>query len=501
MEGAPVAEAGALVGALGTALVLLARTRSALLAGLAAFAAAEAALALSLLDGDEARALVGSSPRVAATLVAVAIVVAGAVALARFPALVPLVLLVAAPFRIPMTIGGDDAFLLVPLYGALASAVLALAYRATRGMDFTAPPLVLGLPAAFLVAFAAVSLLWSQDVRAGTIDLVFFLFPFGVLIGVLARTPFHEWLPRRLASVFVGVACAFALVGISQLWTKELPFAAELEEANARAGFFRVTALFNDPNIYGRFLTAAIVVLVVALWLARVRLGLGIALIALLGTGLVFAYSQSSLAALFVAVLVTTVLAADAWSRKIVLAAAGIAAVVGVALVLVIAQGNSLREATSGRSDLVANTTEVIGENPMVGVGIGAEREASARRAREAGDRLPKASHTAVLTVAAELGAVGVALFLAFLAGAVFVFAAARARDAALGVALGGVFLVIFVHSISYSGFFEDPLAWGTLGVAAAAAAQPRTAEVRAKPRAEGPLARLLPRPRRSTAT
>ncbi|MBW3592818.1 MAG: O-antigen ligase family protein, partial [Actinobacteria bacterium] len=205
------------------------------------------------------------------------------------------------------------------------------------------------------------------------------------------------------------------------------------------------------------------------------------------------------LAALFVAVLVTTVLAADAWSRRVVLAAAAIAALAGVALVLVIAQGNSLREATSGRSDLVANTTEVIRENPIVGVGIGAEREASARRAREAGDRLPKASHTAVLTVAAELGAIGVGLFLAFLVGAVALFAAARARDAALGLGLGGVFLVVFVHSISYSGFFEDPLMWGTLGVAAAAASQRRATETETGATPERTIARLFPRVRRST--
>ncbi|MBW3593195.1 MAG: hypothetical protein KY396_05845, partial [Actinobacteria bacterium] len=63
MEGAPLAEAGALIGALGAALVLLARTRGALLAGLGAFALAEGALALALVGGDEARALLGSPAR------------------------------------------------------------------------------------------------------------------------------------------------------------------------------------------------------------------------------------------------------------------------------------------------------------------------------------------------------------------------------------------------------------------------------------------------------
>jgi hypothetical protein len=41
------------------------------------------------------------------------------------------------------------------------------------------------------------------------------------------------------------------------------------------------------------------------------------------------------------------------------------------------------------------------------------------------------------------------------------------------------VLLALFVHSLLYAGFFEDPLTWGVLGVAAAvlaAAPVPRTA-------------------------
>ena len=53
-------------------------------------------------------------------------------------------------------------------------------------------------------------------------------------------------------------------------------------------------------------------------------------------------------------------------------------------------------------------------------------------------------------------------------------------RDGALGVALAAVLLALFVHSLLYAGFFEDPLTWGVLGVAAAflaVAPVPREAE------------------------
>ena len=40
-----------------------------------------------------------------------------------------------------------------------------------------------------------------------------------------------------------------------------------------------------------------------------------------------------------------------------------------------------------------------------------------------------------------------------------------------VGICLAAVFFVLFVHSLFYSGFFEDPITWGTLAFAAAFAA------------------------------
>ena len=464
-----VAELAAVLGALGATLVLVPRARFALLAGLFALAAAEAALGATLIAGDEARALVGSPLRAAFAAVGILMLLAVAFLFTRFPAVVPVALLAAAPFRVPIEAADEKRFLLLPLYGVLLSAALALTYRAARRDDLPRPPSALLAAIALFVGLAAVSLTWSQDVRSGTVNLAFVLFPFALLVAVLARTPFREWLPRWLAGAFVSLASAFALLGLWQLWSKDLFFARDVEAANANAGFFRVTAVFNDPSIYGRFLAVAIVVLLVALWLGRVSLRVGVGLIVLLATGLFFAYSQSSLVALFVGVLTTTLVASGRRGRRTILAASALLAIATVALVFAISKNDPLRRVTSGRSDLVANTTEVIREHPVFGVGIGAEPQASREQAEAHDRRLGKASHTAVLTVAAELGAIGVAALIVFVLSAGALFVAARVRDEALGLALGAVFLVIFVHSIFYSGFFEDPLVWGTIGVAAAA--------------------------------
>jgi hypothetical protein len=41
-------------------------------------------------------------------------------------------------------------------------------------------------------------------------------------------------------------------------------------------------------------------------------------------------------------------------------------------------------------------------------------------------------------------------------------------RQRALGLSLAAVFLALFVHSLAYSGFFEDPITWLVLAVASA---------------------------------
>ena len=61
----------------------------------------------------------------------------------------------------------------------------------------------------------------------------------------------------------------------------------------------------------------------------------------------------------------------------------------------------------------------------------------------------------------------GFLLYLAVLAGAVRLLWEAFRRDRVFGLGLGVCFLVLFLHSLFYSGFFEDPVMWGVLGVAA----------------------------------
>ena len=91
-------------------------------------------------------------------------------------------------------------------------------------------------------------------------------------------------------------------------------------------------------------------------------------------------------------------------------------------------------------------------------------------------------SHTTPLTVAAELGLVGFALYVVLLLAAIRMLALLR-ENLTLALALGAVLLALFTHSLAYSGFFEDPITWLTLGVGAAYLAVPAPAGKRRRPR------------------
>jgi hypothetical protein len=473
-------EAAAVVGALGALAAILPRSRFWLVGGLAALAGAEVALGEELAPGGLLSKL-GSPEGAAALAAGLALVAGGAALLVRYPAILPPLVVAAAPLRLPLEFGADKTLYvglgepgslgrLLPLYAVIAAGGAALAWRALRGEEPRPLPRPLALPAALLLALLLLSLLWAYDLPAALDRAVFFIVPFAVLLAVVARSPFRPWLPRALAYVAVALGCVFAAVGLGEAWARELIFYdPKIAVANTYSSYFRVTSLFSDASIYGRHLVAAIVVVVVALWLGRVHFILGAALVAFLWAGLFFSYSQSSMLALGAAVIVVSYLVADRRGRRLVAASAAALVIVGTVAFFTLLREESAARITSNRSTLVTDTLTVFANHPAVGVGVASQPAASrdeadaARRARRA------TSHTAPLTVAAELGVVGLALYLAFLVGTVRLLAAVRRRDEALGLALAGVVVVFFVHSLFYGVFFDDPLLWAALGIAAAA--------------------------------
>jgi len=476
-----VTTAGCLLGGAGTVLALVPRTRAALLAGLALLAAGMALLAYALVPAEDVEALVATPARVAGVAAAGLVILVAGLTLSRRAPLVPVLLLAVAPFRVPVELGTSEASLLIPLYALLAVTVVSLVARVTREAELPGLPLPISVPVAAFAGLAAISLTWTADLRAGTIQLLFFLFPFVALLACVARSPLVPWSARALSTTQVALGCALAGVGLSQLWTGDLYFARDLEVANAYTSYFRTTSLFADSSIYGRELALGIVLLVVALWLRRVRLGVALPLVGLLWAGIYFSYSQSTMVSLVVAVLAVSMLAADRLNRRVIAVTTLACVAVAAVAVALAGRGVTADRFTSGRAGLIENTWQVFVENPGIGVGLGAQPRASQELS---GSRQAErdASHATPLTVAAELGVLGIAAYAAFLGGSAAALLAASRRDRALGLGLTGAFVLLFVHSLFYSGFFENPTVWGVLGVAAATAVRAATPTVARAP-------------------
>ena len=200
--------------------------------------------------------------------------------------LLPLAIVAALPFRVPLHAGGDTANLLVPLYLVIAAGVLAAALRdwrdsaggSCRRRDHAGGScgrtrrqrLAAASPAAVVVLYA-VQALYSEDFSKGLQNVCFFFVPFSLVYGLLRDV---KWDRRLLTLVLwvVGIeAVCFVLVGSVEFVTKSLFWNDQVIRSNEFHTYFRVNSVFWDPNIYGRYLSLVAVVAMSALLWARER--------------------------------------------------------------------------------------------------------------------------------------------------------------------------------------------------------------------------------------
>jgi O-antigen ligase len=418
-----------------------------------------------------------------AAVAGLALVCALAWLMARRPAALPVLAVAALPFRIPLSAGGSTASLLVPLYLVVAAGVLAYAVPRLRGDDDDAPfaPRMLEWLLAGTLVLYAVQSAWSSDFEKALQQVAFFYVPFALLFCLLREV---DWTPRLIAGclgVLIALAVVFVGIGFVEYARKELFLNPKVITANQFEDFFRVNSLFFDPNIYGRFL-AMVMLGVTALLLTRARPAEVLACAGLLGilwAGLLVTFSQSSFAALLAGL---AVLAALRWSMRWALTVA--AAVVVAGVIFVIAAPGALRldlgspasadKATSGRADLIAGGARLFSDKPVLGYGSASFAREFRRHEHSSSRRAASASHTIPVTVAAEQGVIGLAVYLALLVAALArLFAGARGGSAARGF-VAAAFVGLLVHTMLYAAFLEDPLTWTLLGVGTALAAAPR---------------------------
>jgi O-antigen ligase len=419
-----------------------------------------------------------SRPLVALTAAAggLALLALGAAAINRRPQLLALAAAATLPFRVPIESGGDTANLLVPLYLVIASGALAYAVprlRAPRGLDEerdVRPRGLLEWLLAATVVLYAVQASYSSAFDAALAQVIFFYVPFALLYALLVRL---EWTPRLAAHCLVValvLAVAFVGIGFVEYARRELLLNPKVISSNQFESYFRVNSLFFDPNIYGRFLVTVMLGLTaVLLWTRRALLAAGCGLaLALLWAGLVLTLSQSSFTALLAGL---AVLGGLRWGAARMAALVGALAVAGIIVVLAapgaVGLDQSTNAATSGRSTLVRGGVELFTARPAAGWGAGAFKTEFRRQEKSSNARASAASHTIPITVAAEQGVGGLALYLALVAVAI-VGLLRGARASVARAAVAAAFVALVVHTLLYAAFLEDPLAWALLALGTA---------------------------------
>lgn len=435
----------------------------------------------SLVSRDDLDRVVdrlGSPARVGAAIVGVVAFVAVSLLVVRVCLRRPVVWLVlvalAMPFRVPVSLGGDrSGNLLLPLYWVIGVGIVAWVWARARGRFGPPGSTPMDIPIAAFTAFSLLSIWWSGDIQEGTIKAVFFYLPFVVLYRlVVAWWPLADQPLRAVAFASMGLAAAIAVVAMGQYLTKTTWWNDTLEQGNVYNRFFRANGIFYDPNIMGRYLMVALVAAAAYAWVAR--RGRDLAVLALLGVimagGLTVSFSRSSALGLMIAI---TLLALRAFGvRRTLLVGGACLAVLGGAAIA--ANSNVREKATSleklassgeGRFRLVSGGIDLWKTEPVAGVGLGAfSREYRETRSRSEQRRTRVfISHTAPVTVLAELGVIGFGLFAALCLGAVAALWRAARRDPSGGWAQWTILAMlvgIFVHSLLYSALFEDPFVW-----------------------------------------
>ncbi len=496
---APVRDLTSILIAALVAIALVARAPAARwTSAIAAMALAPVLLAGAVLEDDRVSRLLDHPLLLLVGGVGGLVLLAAASAVfVRWPRLLPPLLAVAIPLRLPIVLGGESVNLLLPLYGLIASGAIAFAVRARRrgkrlaeSWDLRSGPATAdvlhdawtarslsGAAAAVPVLLAlsvvlyALRIPFSEDADRGVQTLCFFLVPFAVLFVVLRQVDFDVPQLRNVAIALLVLALVAVGLGNYEYVTGEVLWKQNVIDATSLNATVRVNSLFFDPNIYGRFLMVVLLGLLSALaWGARGwRIALYAVLFAVIWIGLLFTYSQSSMLGLLIGSLVLLGLRFGA--GKAVAVGAGLAVVgIGVALIF----GNQLRIdlsgdkgcdlATSGRCELIKGGVRLFESKPVFGWGSGSYRVAYRKEEGATGVKAVAASHTIPVTVAAEQGVIGLAAYLALLVATV-VALLRRARESMARAAIAAAFIAIIIHSWLYAAFLEDPLAWALLAV------------------------------------
>jgi O-antigen ligase len=432
-----------------------------------------------------------------ALLGAIAVVAALVALMRRRPDAFPLLAIFALPFRLPISADGRTVNLLIPLYLVVVAGTLTyLLPRLLETIRGRAPerprgerdPTARNLERVLFgaVVLYALQALYSADHAKAAENIAFFYVPFALLFLILRDVNWTRELLLRCLAVAVVLGVVFAGIGFVEYYRKSLFLNPKVVAANQYDNYFRVNSLFFDPSIYGRFLALvmiALTTLVLARGVAahaaarRRELLCAAAVLLWLLAGLVTSFSQSSIAALLLGLMI---LAGWCWGARATAYTAGGLLAIGAAIVLLApaslhlglkGTSGSASNATSGRTTLISGGLELFAKRPLQGYGSGSFETEYKRHGDASSENATAASHTIPVTVAAEQGVIGLAVYVALLVLAFIVLFRGAGRSPPR-IAIAACFAALVLHTWTYADFLEDPFTWALLGIGVALARQ-----------------------------
>ena len=459
-----------------------------------------------------ATTLPGAGTIAAGLAVAVVVIAALVAVMRRHRDAFPLLAVLTLPFRLPISTDGRTVNLLIPLYLVVAAGTLThlLPRLLGRGSGSDAAPReAAGSPTsvrwwasprgvewllAITVGLYALQTLYSSDRAKAAENIAFFYVPFALLFVILRDVRWTRELLLRCLGVAVALAVLFAGVGFVEYYRKELFLNPKVVAANQYDNYFRVNSVFFDPSIYGRFLALVMIAVTTVVLSGRSFAGalaararerrrevlIGAAVLAWLLAGLVTSFSQSSIAALLLGLVV---LGAWCWGVRQTLYVSGGLLALAAAIVLLApaslhfglkGSSGSASNATSGRTTLISRGLDLFAKRPLEGYGSGSfetEYKRHSKASAASAENATSASHTIPGTVAAEQGIAGLAVYVALLLAAFVVLFRGAGRSPPR-IAIAACFAALVLHTWTYADYLEDPFTWTLLALGVALARQ-----------------------------
>ena len=368
----------------------------------------------------------------------------------------------------------DGRLMSVISFGRLATAIAAasVVYQSIKWRKVTLPRSRIGIFAGLLFLDYLLSLVISPVPTRVAFEIVRLAIHFLFWIATVRALKSPDAI-LKVVRVLTLTGLALGLLGIYQFVTGRLLwnlFFGGIQRA-------RVNATFVDPNIFGRFLGIAIVFGFVPRQGKGVHRSLGYATALVCLSALLFTGGRGSWLALMAA-MAGFIWWSRSYSRLRVLAPVGGIAIVAI-LVMNLLPVVRIRfssffmgtQALGVRIYLIQAGWRMFVDHILLGTGLGGYQEAILTDYSHyiwAGSKVTL-SHTSLITIAAELGLVGLLVTFGLFASAFRSFRAAlgsssqQCRSLALATWLGVI--VLFVSSQSEGRLYEDPYLWLFLGL------------------------------------